>query len=58
MTVLRSYGSEWRKHRRAFGKSFNADTAAVYEPMHYEFARQFLSYLLVSPRSICEKMNL
>ena len=58
MTVLRSYGPEWRKHRRAFGKSFSADTVAVYEPMHHEFARKFLSELLLSPKSLCQKINL
>ena len=58
MTVLKDYGPEWRKHRRAFGRWFNAEAVALYNAVHRETAKGLLRELIQAPKDISKIIEL
>lgn len=48
-TAMRTYGTEWRKHRRIFQEAFKPDSALAYRPAQANKARDMLYGILHKP---------
>ncbi|KAI1790229.1 cytochrome P450 [Ganoderma leucocontextum] len=51
------YGQAWRRRRRAFHQSFDAQAITQYQPIRTSSIHRLVRSLLDSPKNLCEQIN-